>query len=91
MLIMGWIPGYGSLYMVHPFKAHIAPHTIIEQNNFKAMSCWKNLSHWVWAIKFSASWKAVSARTLQMKMYNSQLCLHHACLDGVMLSCLDDI
>jgi hypothetical protein len=19
MLIMGWIPGYGSLYMVHPF------------------------------------------------------------------------
>jgi hypothetical protein len=61
-----------------------------EQNNFKAMSCWKNLSHWVWAIKFSASWKAVSARTLQMKMYNSQFCLHHACLDGVMLSCLDD-
>ena len=61
-----------------------------EQNSFKAMSCWKNLSHWVWAIKFSASWKAVSARTIQMKMYTSQFCLHHACLDGVMLSCFDD-
>jgi hypothetical protein len=26
MLIMGWIPGYGSLYMVHPFIS--APNSV---------------------------------------------------------------
>ena len=27
MLIMGWIPGYGSLYMVHPFISHRIPYS----------------------------------------------------------------
>jgi hypothetical protein len=26
MLIMGWIPGYGSLYMDHPFISAISPY-----------------------------------------------------------------
>jgi hypothetical protein len=32
MLIMGWIPGYGSLYMVHPFMEGVTE-TIIFLND----------------------------------------------------------
>ena len=44
------------------------------------------VSLWVWALRQSQLPESQSSsRSLQMKMENSQVLLHHACLDAVML------
>jgi hypothetical protein len=40
MLIMGWIPGYGSLYMVHPFIS--APNFVVYIINTQVLSQSRN-------------------------------------------------